>query len=764
MNVSMDKWFCSSRKIAVVLLWLTLCVPLTLTATESTTTTCTLEGQVVGQEGEALPGVEVKILELDVTAKTDESGRFVFEGLKPGKVTVEAMEEGHFPSYPTEVELGGSAVSVMDIMLARKFVVQESVVVTGTRTEEYISQVPVRTELLQQEVCIRRANLNLAEALTATIPGVRVEADCQNCGFTQVRLSGLEGKYTQILEDGMPTFSGVSMVYGLEQLPVEFFEQIEVVKGGTSALYGPNAVGGVINLIRRAPTKSQYRVDLNGGAHDGEPLGTASLSGQFKRDSFGADFYFRAVGQSPVDRDGDGYTDTTKRETYAGGATFYKPLLDQNGRLSFGASGTNEFRRGGYHDFNLAPEETDLTEQIESKRTAGFARWNHTISPKTYYNLAVNFSHLSRDTYYGADFDPNAYGETENPLWVTDAAFGHQMGDHLFLTGFQYQWEHVDDRIVSYNRNFDETFTNAGFYFQDQYQATDRIVLVGGVRVDKSNTLDHFVASPRGNVKIGLNDNFNLRVGVSTGFRAPVIFEEDLHIASVGGEGLLIENAPGLEEETSLSFTAALDYVGLVNGLPFQFGVNFFNTHLDNVHVLEETDVVEGGYRQLLRVNGTGSYVRGIEGNINFQVTPDLNIRGGITFQTSQYETPEPQFGSIHYFRTPDRYGFVGLDVDMPGEVELLTSVDITGSMLVPHYAGHIEEDRLETTDPFVVWNAVVGRTLETERGSMRFYLAVDNILDEFQEDLDQGPLRDVTYFYGPLYGRRVRVGFAMIF
>jgi outer membrane receptor for ferrienterochelin and colicins len=180
--------------------------------------------------------------------------------------------------------------------------------------------------------------------------------------------------------------------------------------------------------------------------------------------------------------------------------------------------------------------------------------------------------------------------------------------------------------------------------------------------------------------------------------------------------------------------------------------------------MLEETDVESGGYRQLLRVNGLGSFVRGIEGSVNFQITTDLNLRGGVTFQMSQYEEPEPQFGSLHYFRTPDRYGFFAVDYDMSIGVEVLTSVDITGPMYIPHYAGYIEEDRLERTPSFVTWNAVFGRTIDSQSNSMRLYLAIDNILDEFQEDLDQGPLRDVTYFYGPLYGRRLRAGFAMTF
>ena len=93
------------------------------------------------------------------------------------------------------------------------------------------------------------------------------------------------------------------------------------------------------------------------------------------------------------------------------------------------------------------------------------------------------------------------------------------------------------------------------------------------------------------------------------------------------------------------------------------------------------------------------------------------------------------------------------------GGIQVSTQYDITGPMLLPHYAGYIPEDRLDESPTFTVWNAIIGRDFGAD-SSMRLFLAVDNILDEVQEDLDQGPLRDVTYFYGPLYGRRIRAGF----
>ena len=126
------------------------------------------------------------------------------------------------------------------------------VVITGTRIERALEDAPVRTQVVQRDQLQQRKARNLAESLDY-MAGVRVETNCQNCGFTQLRLNGLAGAYTQVLIDGLPSFSGLAGVYGLEQLPAEMIQRVEVVKGGGSALYGPSAVAGVVNVVTRKP-------------------------------------------------------------------------------------------------------------------------------------------------------------------------------------------------------------------------------------------------------------------------------------------------------------------------------------------------------------------------------------------------------------------------------------------------------------------------------------------------------------------------------
>jgi len=720
-----------------------------------------LQGIAVDEDGVPVAGVEIRVEELNVSTVTAADGTFRISRLPPGTFTVTAASEEYFSEKANQVQLSGGQAVELEIHLTRQVPVEETVVVTGTGTEYLAQEAPIRTELITTKEVDRQVKTTVAEALTASIPGVRVEMDCQNCGFTQLRLNGLKGPYTQILEDGLPSYSGVAAVYGLEQIPTEFIQQIEVVKGGNSALYGPGAVAGVVNLIRREPQENRFRVDLLGGWHRGRPEQQVGGSAQLVTlpGGFSADFYYRGINRVPIDRDGDGFSDIGKRRLNAGGFGLYRSFLDGRARLSVNGTIADEFRRGGDR-FDRPPDQTWITEQVVFRRSTGSIRWNHTVTPNTYYSLKASLAYLYRDTYYGSGFDPNAYGSTRNPLWVSDGQLGHQTGAHTILGGYQFRRDYVDDRAPAYNRRYGGIFSDHGLYLQDEWEAGQRFTVLAGLRADRSNQLKKWVLSPRAGLKYGLTKSLSWRASLSTGFRAPEVFNEDLHITQVGGEGLLIQNSPELTEEKSVSFASGLDYVGAVAGRSFQLGASFFWTDLRDNFQLKEVAVVQGNYRQLLRVNGKGSYVRGVDLNGNLKLTSKLSFRGGASFQVARYKDPEEQFGSLSYFRTPERYGFLGFDWELPWKIQLFETTEFTGSMLVPHYAGYIPADRLETSSDFTVFNLVLSRTFDVADNSRaRVFVNINNITDDYQPDLDQGPDRDAGYVYGPMQMRRIVMG-----
>ena len=137
-------------------------------------------------------------------------------------------------------------------------ITMDDVVVSASRSETTRRKAPALVNVLDRKIFDNTNSACLAQGLGFQ-PGVRVEDDCQNCGFMQVRINGLDGHYSQILVDSHPVFSALSGVYGLEQIPASMIDRVEVMRGGGSALFGSSAIGGTINIITKDPRPQQRR-------------------------------------------------------------------------------------------------------------------------------------------------------------------------------------------------------------------------------------------------------------------------------------------------------------------------------------------------------------------------------------------------------------------------------------------------------------------------------------------------------------------------
>jgi outer membrane receptor for ferrienterochelin and colicins len=200
--------------------------------------------------------------------------------------------------------------------------------------------------------------------------------------------------------------------------------------------------------------------------------------------------------------------------------------------------------------------------------------------------------------------------------------------------------------------------------------------------------------------------------------------------------------------------------VGIGQGL---LEVNGFYTPLNDLFYNIEGDDPSTPQLELKKVNLGEARVYGVELNAGWGVGSDIVIQGGIVFQRAYHGEPEPDFGSDRFYRTPERYGKLTVTWTAPKQIELFLGMRYTGSMLVPHYAGYIEEDRLEETNPFYTFDVHVGRRFPLNGGmALGVRLLARNITNQFQPDLDLGPNRDSGYAYGPRFPRRIalNVGF----
>ena len=203
----------------------------------------------------SIPYATIQILGLGNGTVSNENGEFELKGLAPKTYKLKVKAMGYLEQ---EKEVTVSADYTIDMhfeMIEESFSMDE-VVVSANRNEVSRRVAPVVVNVMNTKLFETVNSTDLSKSLSYQ-SGLRVENNCQNCGFPQVRINGLEGPYSQILINSRPVISSLSGIYGLEQIPVNMVERIEVVRGGGSALFGANAVGGTINIITEKPSPSR---------------------------------------------------------------------------------------------------------------------------------------------------------------------------------------------------------------------------------------------------------------------------------------------------------------------------------------------------------------------------------------------------------------------------------------------------------------------------------------------------------------------------
>jgi len=279
-------------------------------------------------------------------ALTDSAGQFEFPHLQGGRYALRASYVG-YQDRTLHVDLNGNDTIVIE--LHPDAMMLDQVVVTGTKSElkrrhssSLVNVVPAKTFDLVS-ACSLADGLNFQ-------PGVRVENDCQNCGFTQVRINGLDGHYSQILMNSRPMFSALAGVYGLEQIPANMIDRVEVMRGGGSALFGSSAIGGTINIITKDPSGNSASAAHTltsmgpGGALDNNTTVNASVIDSEGR--IGLFVYGQSRARAGYDHDGDGFTEIAELNTRTLGLRgFARPT--QLSRITLEYHSTHEYRRGG---------------------------------------------------------------------------------------------------------------------------------------------------------------------------------------------------------------------------------------------------------------------------------------------------------------------------------------------------------------------------------------------------------------------------------
>ena len=400
------------RKYVVLLLWVLDVLVCEAVPTGLNSTDANIYGHVVDKyTHEHLPFMTVALKGTTIGAATDATGHYFLRNLPEGRFIVVVTAVG-YKTQEREVVLKKGQTLELNFEVEEDQVALDEVVVSANRNETTRRQAPAIVKVLDTKLFEATGASCLAEGLSFQ-PGVRVENNCQNCGFQQVRINGLDGPYTQILIDSRPVFSALSGVYGLEQIPANMIERVEVVRGGGSALFGSSAIAGTINVITKEPQRNSAQVahmtDMIGGKSVFDNATSLNASLVSDNHKGGVYVFAQSRSRSEYDHDGDGYSELPKlKSKSAGMRSFLKTGVYS--RLTVEYHTIHEFRRGG-NLMDRPPHEADIAEQVEHDINTGGVKFDY-FSPneRSRFSLFSSMQHIDRESYYGV-------------MWVADSFF-----------------------------------------------------------------------------------------------------------------------------------------------------------------------------------------------------------------------------------------------------------------------------------------------------------------------------------------------------
>lgn len=688
---------------------------------------------------------------------SDSEGNFVFNSLPSGNFVLNITAIGYNPtslifsidsaSNESESVYLPTEMIRLNVELEKSVSSVQTVVIQSTQRLNYsTSTSPIKVDVITSQQLDRNRTANLMDIISS-FPGLFQQIDCGICYTNSIRINGMDGPYTTVLIDGTPVIGALSSVYGLNGINPSLIEQIEVIKGPSSTLYGSGAMGGVVNIITKDPRFSpRWSVESSAASVGEQTLDIASSSTLGNWDNLLSASYYRMP--KFIDNNNDNFSDITQGYRLAMFSKFAR-YTDKALHSAFTVKHYDEERYGGERAWtpNFKGSDSLYGEHIRTSR-------NEVIAVQSLDRMVagskvqLSLSSHRQNSYYG-DVNYKAHQLIGNADVIVNRRIA---GSHNLLLGATVRADTYRDKSPVNTGNY--TRYTPGIFVEDDIEISDNLTLSLGSRIDRHT--DHgMILSPRAGIKLSPHRLTSVRINAGTGFRVVNLFTEDHASLSGAREVVITEN---LKPERSAS--VALNVNQLI-----EFGINNMLIDIDAFYTRFSNKIspdYDTDPRQVIYGNLGGHAVSrgvGVALNQNFSNFPFLYSLAAayqdvysIDGSLKEKEFFSPVFkGNAAASYALDKYG-VSLDYNST----------IIGRMRMPEYSSafsrptqsplHAVHDFQLTVRPPRLQGYTIYGSIKNLFGYTQGSPVVD-ASNPFSDDFDLG------YVWGPLQGRKFVMG-----
>ena len=614
----------------------------------------------------------------------------------------------------------------------------EVVIVASSRTNSRIEDLPTKVEVLGSEEVHEENGIkpgNIA-SLLGDIAGIQIQQTNAATGNADMRIQGLQGKYTQILRDGMPLFGGYSGSFGILQIPPLDLQQIELVKGAASTLYGGGAIAGMLNLVSKKPklNKPEASITLNQSTLQ-ESNANLFFSGRNKKSGY--TLFAGGTLQQPVDVNKDGFSDVPSVKSI-----FIHPRLflygSEKSTLVLGYTLNYEDRNGG--DMQALVKEPAIKNAFfiknKSMRNSADLVWEQKLTGNAQFTVKASSS------FYDRDILTNQFGtKGHQMIWYTEMAYANRTEHHNYVIGVNFNGDRFRKSLPDSTLLPNEKSNSLGLFAQDDWRLHEKITLQAGLRIDHHNLYGNFIL-PRLSLMYKANQRITMRMSGGFGYKTPSLFNSEIDERDYR---YLSGYKVGIAAEKSFGANMDVNYKVNINHWNLTLNQTFFYNTINKPLLLETFGV---GLSPVYRY---------------FNQSAPLKTLGFETYVQLTKDALELYLGYV-YTNAQRKYNAVQSNLPLIARNKLATVIAYEFSShfragVEAAYTGKQFLDNGQTTTPYVFGALMLRYNL----GKAAFVLNCENLFDYRQNKTAQTvfpPYNNPSFpeIWAPLDGRAVNL------